>query len=126
MTRVEEFRAQGYNCAESIVKACNEELGTNLPVRAATAFGGGLSCGDMCGACAGGVLALGMLYGRDDPAHGNKAGAPARKFMHMVKEKYGCMECRDLKKRGVSCEELVKYAYDALLECVKETNAGGN
>lgn len=123
MSAVEKYRSLGFNCAEAIVMACNEVYGTDLPVRAATAFGGGLSCGEVCGACAGGVMAIGMLFGRDDGFHRNDAGNPARLFMKRMKEKYGCVECRELKRRGTACEELVDYAYDALVKCVKETKA---
>ena len=64
-----EFYAQGYHCGESVVKAINEIAGEPLPaevMRMASGFCeglGGSRC--VCGALAGGVMATGILSGRE-------------------------------------------------------------
>jgi len=78
LTRAEEveFAAsanyeQGYHCGESVVRAINEVAATPLPpeaMRLASGFCeglGGSRC--LCGALAGGVMAAGLLAGRDTP-----------------------------------------------------------
>ena len=39
--------------------------------------------------------------------------------MTKVKEKYGTLECIELKKKGVSCDEIIEYAYSVLKKCTK-------
>ncbi len=64
-----EFYAQGYHCGESVVRAINEIAGEPLPaevMRMASGFCeglGGSRC--VCGALAGGVMATGILSGRE-------------------------------------------------------------
>ncbi len=61
----------GYHCAESVVKAVNDALGNPLPPQVfgvASGFCeglGGSRC--LCGALAGGVMALGLATGRGGP-----------------------------------------------------------
>ncbi len=63
------YYEQGYHCGESVVRAVNEIAGQPLPaeaMRMASGFCeglGGSRC--MCGALAGGVMAAGLLAGRE-------------------------------------------------------------
>jgi C_GCAxxG_C_C family probable redox protein len=62
----------GFHCAEAVSKAILELYGTDnaQPVAmAATGFGGGIgrSHAEVCGALAGGVVAIGCLMGRTRP-----------------------------------------------------------
>jgi len=65
------FYEQGYHCGESVVRAINEVAGEPLPpevMRMASGFCeglGGSRC--LCGALAGGVMAAGLLAGREAP-----------------------------------------------------------
>ena len=69
------FRSGGYNCAESVLKTLMEELELDVPaqtLKAASGFGGGIGgMGCTCGALTGGVMAIGLVYGRTE------AGDPA-------------------------------------------------
>ncbi len=63
------YLIEGWNCSQSVFKAMQEILGLQdrLALKAATGFAGGIgNSGAFCGACAGGVLTLSALYGRDD------------------------------------------------------------
>ena len=62
----------GFNCAEAIARAVGElfsEEECRLLTRVATGFGGGVgrSHDELCGTFAGGVLALGFLFGKTKP-----------------------------------------------------------
>lgn len=114
MSRVVEFYKEGYNCAESIIKALNEEKNLNIPVAVATPFGGGMAVGSTCGAITGAMIALGAIKGRESAQESNEARKLSREIMGKIKENYGTFSCIELKKNGVSCDEIIEYSYEIL------------
>jgi C_GCAxxG_C_C family probable redox protein len=94
----------GFNCAESVLLVLSRQLrkkmkgvGPAIP-RIATGFGGGVGRnGDICGALAGGVMALGLALGRDrkeqsrDPCY----SAVDRFYSEFVR-KFGTCRCSEL------------------------------
>lgn len=72
VNRAKELRAivtPHYNCGQAVILPFAEEMGipADLVVRFAANYGGGMKCGALCGAVAGGVTVL-ALHGLDDPA----------------------------------------------------------
>ena len=67
----EYYRSGQYYCSEAIVKTINDEFGFGYPddiVKLASGFSIGMgSAGCACGAVTGGVMALGMVFGREEP-----------------------------------------------------------
>ncbi|WP_010233448.1 C-GCAxxG-C-C family (seleno)protein [Clostridium arbusti] len=118
MKKVTEFHKEGYNCAESIVKAINEEKGLNIPVSIASPFGGGMTVGATCGAITGTLMAIGAVKGRETGKEANETRKLTKELINKVKEKYGTFECIELKKKGVSCDEIIEYSYDILKESI--------
>lgn len=114
MSKVLEFYKEGYNCAESIIKAVNDEKNVNIPVEIASPFGGGMAVGSTCGAIAGTIIALGAIKGRKSSKNTNESKNLSREIMNNIKEHYGTFDCRELKKKGVSCAEIIKYSYEVL------------
>ena len=119
MERVIEFREEGYNCAESVIKAFNQDTGLDIPVSIASPFGGGMSVGSTCGAVTGALMAIGVLKGRNTSEENNNSRTLAKEIITQVKEKYGTLECIELKKNGITCDEIIKYAYGLLKEQIK-------
>ena len=119
MTDVLEYYKQGYNCAESVVKAFNEENDLSIPVSIASPFGTGMTVGSTCGAVTGALISLGALKGREEATTRNESRNYAKEIMNKVKEKYGTFECLELKKKGVSCNEIIEYTYIVLRESVE-------
>ncbi len=119
MKKVLEFREQGYNCAESIVKTFNEENNLNIPVQLASPFGTGMAVGGTCGAIAGALISLGALKGRVEGKVPNESRQYTKEVVNKVKEKYGTLECIELKKKGISCAEIIEYTYEVLNESIK-------
>lgn len=119
MSKALEFHKQGYNCAESIVKAINDEKNYNIPVSVASPFGAGMTVGSTCGAITGALMVLGAIEGRESSDEPNGSRVPTKEIMNRIKEKYGTFECIELKKKGVSCNEIIEYAYEVLNEYVK-------
>lgn len=80
MEKVKELAAQyqqaGNNCAETVVKVCNDCLDLKLPpetLRMVSVLGGGVAgSGCICGALNGACLVLGCLAGRTTPEERRK------------------------------------------------------
>ena len=93
MKRVSEFHKEGYNCAESIVKAINEEKELNIPVAIASPLGSGMTVGTTCGAITGALMALGAVKGREISEKLNETRKFTKEVMNKLREKYGTFEC---------------------------------
>ena len=119
MEKVLEFHKEGYNCAESIIKAFNEDTGLDIPVSVASPFGAGMCVGSTCGAITGTLMAVGALRGRKTSEEKNNSRTITKEVITTVKEKYGTIECIELKKKGVTCDEIIKFSYDILSEYTK-------
>ena len=102
---------EGWNCAQSMMLAMEETLGLACPdvVKAATGFGGGVgNMGYTCGAFAGGVLTLGLLYGRDRlEQHEEKefTYTVCAEWKRRFEEHHGSCNCRDILKVDLSDPE---------------------
>lgn len=118
MERVVEFHKEGYNCAESILKAFNEDTGLNIPTSIASPFGSGMNVGTTCGAITGTLMAIGALKGRNSSKEKNNSRELAKEIMSRMKEKYGTLECRELKQKGIDCDDIIEYAYGILKESI--------
>ena len=117
------YLEQNYNCAESVLRAANEEYGLGLDegaLKLMAGFGGGMGCGGVCGALSGGIAALSKLR-VSDRAHttpgfsGECAGVVAA-----FEEKAGSCQCSELKARffreGTRCLDTVEIGCQALEE----------
>jgi C_GCAxxG_C_C family probable redox protein len=113
---------EGYNCAQSVLLTMFEHWnGKNeLVPKIATAFGGGIGrCGSVCGALSGGVMALGIKYGTNEPSVEKrlKAYEVARKFYKQFERQHKSVLCRELIGYDLSVpEELEKARKAGILE----------
>ncbi|MGG7164126.1 C-GCAxxG-C-C family (seleno)protein [Clostridium ihumii] len=114
MLRASEYHKQGYNCAESMIKAYNEEHNTNIPVSLGSGMGTGLGVGSLCGAVNAAALIVGYLRGREDSNEANEARKIAKELMQEINGKYGTSICKELKQNKVSCAEIIDNSYEAL------------
>lgn len=96
------YRTGQFYCSEAIVKTINDEFGLNYPdnvVRLASGFPIGIgSAGCACGAVTGGVMALGMVFGRElpgDPCIDRCLGL-SRELHTLFVRRHGCLCCRTL------------------------------
>jgi C_GCAxxG_C_C family probable redox protein len=113
---------EGYNCAQSVLLTMFEHWnGENeLIPKIATAFGGGIGrCGSVCGALTGGVMALGIKYGTNEPSLEKrlKVYKLAQKFFKRFEKHHGSVLCRELIGYDLSVpEELEKARRARILE----------
>ncbi|MFA4875831.1 MAG: C-GCAxxG-C-C family (seleno)protein [Methanoregula sp.] len=98
----EYYRSGQFFCSEAIVKTINDEFGLNYPnsiVRLASGFPIGIgSAGCACGAVTGGVMAIGMVFGREEPSDPriDRCLALARELHTFFIRRHGCLCCRTL------------------------------
>lgn len=98
---MEKFLA-GYNCAQSVLYAYGPELGLDgeLSLKVATGLGAGMARrGEVCGAVTGGILALGLKFGRGSYQDRSATEATYQKVSQLMarfEERHGCCLCRAL------------------------------
>ncbi|MDR0813147.1 MAG: C-GCAxxG-C-C family protein [Oscillospiraceae bacterium] len=100
----------GFNCAQSVLGSVAEELGLEQETALAIAggLGGGCTCGELCGAALGGVLAIGMQADYSDAqntAAKERAHAKTEAFLAAFREKFGALRCRDLLGHDLTSDE---------------------
>lgn len=87
------------HCAEAVLASVQHEFAPELPadlVRYAAGFGGGSGVGCICGAVAGGTMALGVVLGGDRKT----AAALTRELHGWFKGIYPATCCRALSAKG--------------------------
>jgi C_GCAxxG_C_C family probable redox protein len=98
---VEKFLS-GYNCAQSILYAFGPDLGLDAEtaLKVSTGLGGGMGGrGEVCGAVTGGILALGLKYGRGEKMEKSVAQQAYQKtgdLMAAFERAHGSCTCRTL------------------------------
>ena len=99
----EMYRSGQFFCSEAVFLVANEYLGRPVPdemVRLASGFSVGMGlAGCACGALTGGVMALGLKYGR------TIAGAPMPGMFDASKELHDRFKAR---RKCVCCRELIR------------------
>ncbi|MBQ7929189.1 MAG: C_GCAxxG_C_C family protein [Methanobrevibacter sp.] len=100
----------GYVCSQAVFASFSEDL--NLPkeqaLKIGACFGSGMRRAEVCGACTGALMALGLKYG-DDKARSNMI---CEKFLDEFENENGSIICRDLLGCDISTSEGVKHAVD--------------
>ncbi len=98
---VEKFLS-GYNCAQSILYAFGPDLGLDaeMALKMATGLGGGMGgSGEVCGAVTGGILVLGLRYGRGGHQEKSVAQQAYKKTLDLMaafERVHGSCSCRTL------------------------------
>ncbi len=93
---------EGFLCSESVLIALSRCLGvySDIIPKMATGFGAGIGRrGEVCGALTGGVMGLGLKFGRcaaEEREDGRRPYWYATEFVEGFRTRYGCVRCRDL------------------------------
>jgi C_GCAxxG_C_C family probable redox protein len=90
-----------FNCAQSVFSAFSEDynLPRELAFKISSGLGGGVRCGEICGAATGAVLVIGLNCGHYVPGDlesKEHVGSETAEFMRRFKEKCGGCVCREL------------------------------
>jgi len=121
-TRIHE---SGHNCAQSVFCSCREYTGVDDKTALAVSggFGGGVRCGEICGALSGAVMAIGAVYPFNDCTDQqakDKIAALAVECTDKFREKYGCVRCEELKAAEYSCPEIIEFGAELAEQMIKD------
>jgi C_GCAxxG_C_C family probable redox protein len=123
---VSETLDRSRNCAQTSFAVLQQEfhLNSGFILRALTPFPGIALRGETCGAVTGCLMAIGLLYGRDDLSDwkGYLASLPpSRKFCRHFEQVHGSTNCATL------LESRLGHRYDLAdrLDAIKYAAAGG-
>lgn len=111
-------RAEGYNCAQSLLLAFEDRLPLQRDELAALAasLGAGLGCGEICGVANAMSIAKGLSLKASTPAMKVQAMKEGAALARRFEELNGALRCADLK--GVpgkkTCNELIADGVEIL------------
>ncbi len=96
-----QYYENGYMCSQAVIAAFAEQFGITekQAFQIGACFGGGMCKGEVCGACTGALMVLGMKYGQfdlNDTASRAKGRAMAVKFLDEFEKRKGSYICRDI------------------------------
>ena len=107
-----QYYQDGYLCSQSVLTAYAEEYGLTeeLAMKLGTCLGAGMRKGEVCGACTGALMVLGLMH--DDPKNRNTAYENTKQFLNDFRDVNGSYLCNDLLGCDVRTPEGVQYARD--------------
>jgi len=100
-----------FNCAESVLMSLAESIGvkSELIPKIATPFGGGIGRrGSVCGALTGGIIAIGLKFGRSEAKDTKRREESYKKALELFKrfeKKFGSALCYDLIRLDLTTPE---------------------
>jgi C_GCAxxG_C_C family probable redox protein len=96
--------SDNHNCAQAVLLTMAEhwKLENELLAKLSFAFGGGMGCGSVCGAVTGGIMAIGLKWGKSE------ASAKSMEI-GMLNFKLAGAFCKEFKKhhRSIICRDLI-------------------
>ena len=106
-----------FHCSQSVLVAVAEELGLSeeQALKLGACFGGGMCKGEVCGACTGALMALGLKYGQtavDDLESRKKTNDITVRFMDLFKKENGSYICKELLGCDLATSEGKQYTLD--------------
>lgn len=98
---------QGIDCSQVVAGSFAEELKMDeeLLCRVSACFGGGMMCGETCGAVTGALMVIGLKYGHSEVGDQEQKGKMQEKtaeFKKLFLEKYPSCMCRELLGHDIS------------------------
>lgn len=101
---------KGYVCSQAVFAAFCEDynLSKDQALKIGACFGSGMRKGEVCGACTGALMVLGLKYGDDK----SKSNEVCERFLDEFEKENGSYICRDLLGCDIGTPEGVKEAVD--------------
>ena len=106
------YYENGYLCSQSVLAAYAEEYGLTeeQALKLGTCLGTGMRKGEVCGACTGALMVLGLSH--NDPKNRKEANENSERFLNDFRNENGSYLCNDLLGCDVRTPEGVQYARD--------------
>lgn len=112
-----ELFGKGFNCSQAVLAAFAEECGITeeQALKLGACFGSGMRKGEVCGACTGALMVLGLLYGQydiEDKESRLRANEANVRMMEYFAQNNGSYICNELLGCDIRTPEGVQYARD--------------
>ena len=110
-----QYFSDKFHCSQAVLAAFAPELGLTeeQALKLGACFGAGMRKGEVCGACTGALMVLGLMYGqsdKDDLESRMRANKVNVEMMNSFAEKNGSYICNELLGCDIRTEEGVKEA----------------
>lgn len=123
MTHIEKANdlfSRKFHCSQAVFAAFAEELGLTeeQALKTGACFGSGMRKGEVCGACTGALMALGLKYGQSSEEDMNsrmKTNEVTDRFMEAFKEENGSYMCKELLGCDLSTKDGIAIALEKKL-----------
>lgn len=134
--------SKGFLCSQAVLAAFGDELSVTeeQALQLGACFGSGMRKGEVCGACTGALMVLGLKYGQTSVADGEarqNTNELTKRFLELFREKNGSYLCNDLlgcdistpegaaqaRAKGLFCEfcpKMVASAVDVLEQVIEK------
>lgn len=105
-----ELFESGYVCSQAVFAAFSPDLGLEKEkaLKIGACFGSGMRKGEVCGACTGALMVLGLKYGESK----EKSNEACVKFLDEFKKENGSYICNDLLGCDIKTKEGVQFAVE--------------
>ncbi len=115
--KADKYFCDKFHCSQSVLAAFADELGITeeQALKLGACFGSGMRKGEVCGACTGALMVLGLKYGqyiKDDMESRIRANTVNDRFLNDFKGKNGSYICNELLKCDITTQEGVAYALE--------------
>lgn len=102
--------SEKYMCSQAVFAAFSQDLGLDKEqaLKIGACFGSGMRKGEVCGACSGALMALGLKYGDEK----SKSDEVCDRFLDEFKKENGSYICNELLNCDISTPEGVAYAVE--------------
>ena len=113
--KAEKLFAEKFHCSQAVLGAFAEELGITeeQALKLGGCFGGGMCKGEVCGACTGALMALGLKYGQcdiNDLESRQKTNDVTVQFLKAFRDENGSYICKELLGCDLATAEGKAYA----------------
>ena len=115
VSKAVQYYEKGDMCSQAVFAAFAEQFGITekQAFQIGACFGGGMCKGEVCGACTGALMALGLKYGMcedGDIESKQRANSYAVRFLDEFAKQNGSYICRELLDCDISTDEGKAYA----------------
>ena len=124
-----QYFSDKFHCSQSVLAAFAPELGLTeeQALKLGACFGAGMRKGEVCGACTGALMVLGLMYGqfdKDDLESRMRANKVNVELLNGFAEKNGSEEgVKEAREKGLFtefCPKMVACAVDVLEEIIQK------
>ena len=108
--KAKDYFSQKCHCSQAVLASFADEIGLSegTALQLGSCFGGGMRKGEVCGACTGALMAIGMKFGMStvgDLERQQTADEYTKKFLNEFAKQNGSYLCRELLKYNLASEE---------------------